>query len=807
MCRRKCFGLFILAYCIVLVTPQGAFSHGDIIRTFVAKYKQIRTVNLLLCTNTHLIEASRGLMEAGVQVKMQSVEKINVWSDLWDVFACKMFRKIIILDLECEGSERILLELATFSQSFKSCNHWLLLENVRSVPLNVFEQLPIHVSTEIMLATRDENFGHSNATAYTAAGSYWLYDIWSPGIVFGGSLNVTFMGKYEPHINNGNFQLVTHDTTIIRRKNLNLVPLRCMMVITEDLEETFEDYVRGSRKKHLDSAHRFTYTIVTYVKDMFNFSMPTMHSKSWGYPKNGTFDGMIGFLMRGEAELGGSPGYIREERARVVDFTVGIWITRPCFIFRHPFKEGLISDVFIIPFTKYVWISIATVGVIWISFAGYIMYWEGFVENTDGVNGVPSGGGGGTQSGHIASNFIFRNAIKSLGKYFPGNKSKLRRGDDTKGKPNSYDKFKKDGADGVEGSEEAERGGDLLFHPTPATTPEGTHPQRSYRQMGATIRTEATAKAVIANAGAVVGGERSVVKIHNSRRGVIENYEKEKSTNRTVAPARHPTAAERYSRSVILFIRAISQQGNQESPTHVCAGSIAMQILVLFAFFTFQYYSASIVGSLLMEKPKTIKTLRNLIDSNLELGAEDILYTRDFFVRTTDPVAQELFRKRIKYFDKNNQEVENFLRPDVGMPKVKKGGYAFHIDVSAAYKIIRDTFTEREICDLVEIDLFPSYSFMMISMVRKGSPYRKMMIYGMRKTVETGVAYRTKDFYQTPQPKCTRQMKATDLIVNVERLFSAHALLICGFLLSLIVLSVELLYRNLTNRNKARRRH
>lgn len=54
-------------------------------------------------------------------------------------------------------------------------------------------------------------------------------------------------------------------------------------------------------------------------------------------------------------------------------------------------------------------------------------------------------------------------------------------------------------------------------------------------------------------------------------------------------------------------------------------------LVLLFGFLVFQFYSASIVGSLLMEKPKTIKTLRNLIDSPLDAGIEDIVYNKDFF--------------------------------------------------------------------------------------------------------------------------------------------------------------------------------
>lgn len=74
--------------------------------------------------------------------------------------------------------------------------------------------------------------------------------------------------------------------------------------------------------------------------------------------------------------------------------------------------------------------------------------------------------------------------------------------------------------------------------------------------------------------------------------------------------------------------------GSSEMPQFISRRCIIMLIL-LFGFLMFQFYSASIVGSLLMEKPKTIKTLRNLIDSPLKLGIEDIIYNKDFFKVST----------------------------------------------------------------------------------------------------------------------------------------------------------------------------
>lgn len=76
----------------------------------------------------------------------------------------------------------------------------------------------------------------------------------------------------------------------------------------------------------------------------------------------------------------------------------------------------------------------------------------------------------------------------------------------------------------------------------------------------------------------------------------------------------------------ILFYRI----GTSEEPRSTSRRCIILLIL-LFGFFMFQFYSASIVGSLLMEKPKTIKTLRGLIDSPLKIGIEDIVYNKDFF--------------------------------------------------------------------------------------------------------------------------------------------------------------------------------
>ena len=60
--------------------------------------------------------------------------------------------------------------------------------------------------------------------------------------------------------------------------------------------------------------------------------------------------------------------------------------------------------------------------------------------------------------------------------------------------------------------------------------------------------------------------------------------------------------------------------------------------------------------------------------------------------------------------------------------KQNKTGYAFHVDVATAYKIIQETFTEKEICELTEIQLFPPQHT--VNIVPKGSPIRKIICMG-----------------------------------------------------------------------------
>lgn len=61
------------------------------------------------------------------------------------------------------------------------------------------------------------------------------------------------------------------------------------------------------------------------------------------------------------------------------------------------------------------------------------------------------------------------------------------------------------------------------------------------------------------------------------------------------------------------------------------SGRIVFFTLFLWGLFMSQFYSASIVGSLLSEAPKFINTIYDLTDSGMDIGIEDVVYMHDYF--------------------------------------------------------------------------------------------------------------------------------------------------------------------------------
>ncbi|XP_075162070.1 ionotropic receptor 64a [Haematobia irritans] len=550
---------------------------------------------------------------------------------------------------------------------------------------------------------------------------YILYDVWSPGRQYGGDLNISEVGMADSNQGVQLDEWYRRTSFVLRRKNMHLARIRCQIVVThKDNKTSLYDYLTSHNDTHLDSMHRFNFALLSKVRDLFNFSFSLSKTPTWGYLKNGKFDGMIGALIRNQADIGGSPTFFRIERAKVIDYTTGTWVARPCFIFRHPRSTKRDRIVFLQPFSNDVWILLAACGVLTILLLWLLTTLEP-EDNRRSVSVIPA-------------------------KIVPGGSIKRR-----------------------------------------------------------LIRWS----------------------------GILCGYDINHETTTTQRVGL-------WLESVLFYLGSICQQGLTFA-TSSFAGRCIVITSLLFSFAIYQFYSASIVGTLLLEKPKTIRTLRDLIHSSLEIGIEDIPYTRDFFLRTKDPDAQELYAKKITNVptsvrpefggvipdilivsttttttpmpltDKQkakalrdilhshesgahakSNEASNWYEPEFGVAKIKRGRFAFHVDIAAAYKLISETFTEKEICDLTEIQLFPPGR--MVSIVQKGSPLRKPISYGLRRLSEVGIEDYERKFWHSAKPRCVRQIHMEDLQVDMQTFTSALLVLLFGLIISGLILSLEMVH-------------
>lgn len=136
--------------------------------------------------------------------------------------------------------------------------------------------------------------------------------------------------------------------------------------------------------------------------------------------------------------------------------------------------------------------------------------------------------------------------------------------------------------------------------------------------------------------------------------------------------------------------------------------------------FIFTSYTANIVA-LLQSTSNTINTLEDLLHTDIELGAEDTPYQRYWLPLQTAPIQQQIYRQKIA----SPGQDEKFTTMEEGIRRVRSEFYAFHVELSPAYRMIERTFYEHEKCGMKEIDFLRIWSPYFV--LPKNSPYKKLI--------------------------------------------------------------------------------
>ncbi|THK33137.1 ionotropic receptor 75a [Diachasma alloeum] len=241
-------------------------------------------------------------------------------------------------------------------------------------------------------------------------------------------------------------------------------------------------------------------------------------------------------------------------------------------------------------------------------------------------------------------------------------------------------------------------------------------------------------------------------------------------------------------------LAALSQQGLGDSPNFY-SGRITFLSLFFWALLLYQFYSASIVSSLMTPPPRWIKSIKDLSESDIEVGAREHPYFHNYFEKMTDPDCIELYDRKMKSPTKNRN---GFLPVDRGFKKVQEGGYAFITESAVTYQILHDTFSEDEICALQEVRVGrPRW---LAPILPKNSPFKKMIIYGLRKMVQSGLLNRLQKIWRASRPQCPESYNTKPTPMSMKEFSPALILLCIGVIISVVTLMMEYLYFYLETR-------
>ncbi|CAH2042052.1 unnamed protein product, partial [Iphiclides podalirius] len=253
--------------------------------------------------------------------------------------------------------------------------------------------------------------------------------------------------------------------------------------------------------------------------------------------------------------------------------------------------------------------------------------------------------------------------------------------------------------------------------------------------------------------------------------------------------AMHPTQLNgTWADVLILIIGAVLQQGCTLEPRYAAGRCVT---LLLFIALTILYsaYSANIVV-LLRAPSSSVRSLPDLLNSPLKLGASDFEYNRYFFKKLNEPIRKAIYDKKIAPKGKK----PNFYSMKEGVEKIRRGLFAFHMELNPGYRLIQETYQEEEKCDLVEIDYINEIDPWVPG--QKRSPYKDLFKINFIKIRETGIQANNHHRLHVPRPRCSGAISAFSS-VGITDMYPAIIATLYGMLLAPAVLILEIFHKRL----------
>lgn len=300
----------------------------SLLQVFLAAYPQPTVLLTNLCwTGNELVEFNRQLPLL-----------IRHVSSLGDIDEVDSHHVLILLNLNCLGVEEM---LSNNNDKFNREYRWFLMDTsdfprTEERVLQLFAQAPILQSSQLYFVSHFEEPSFQLHRVYRNSISTELI---RETILQGNLSDTTFQWTNERGA-----------VAISRQQAPGLAGtlINASLVITHnDSMNHLTDYT----DKHLDTISKVNYLL---TNDLIVYLNATVHYSivsSWGYLNNetGHWDGMIGELVRGEAQVGASPLFFTADRVGTIQYLSMTSPTKSKFVFQAP-KLSYTENVFLLPF-------------------------------------------------------------------------------------------------------------------------------------------------------------------------------------------------------------------------------------------------------------------------------------------------------------------------------------------------------------------------------------------------------------------------------------------------------------------------
>ncbi|KAL0271195.1 UNVERIFIED_CONTAM: hypothetical protein PYX00_008366 [Menopon gallinae] len=279
--------------------------------------------------------------------------------------------QLFVVDLACPDTRERLKE-ADGMGLFNGNYIWLVFDSAkenngtklvsyRNTAVSAFEDLYVTANSQVNIATEmaGDRFELTGLYKRYAMGKmipeklgYWTKD---DGLVF-----------------------TAEKSPFLRRQNLQGHTFNATMVITNDRSLKL---LRDLGDPTTDTVSKVYFAFIELTIEAMNATAHYLISRKWGERINGSYDGMLGYVQRGEADLLASPVIMSAVRLEILQYVAyGLKIRLP-FIFLSP-QLSYNNNVYLLPFGMDVWYCTLALFVSFVIILRFIaVYEEGIIDD------------------------------------------------------------------------------------------------------------------------------------------------------------------------------------------------------------------------------------------------------------------------------------------------------------------------------------------------------------------------------------------------------------------------------------------